>query len=73
MSDQLTASAAAQRLGISVRTLTRYVDAGRLAPERTAGGHRRFDAETVDRLKRELAAAPPQRPPPQPTELPPPA
>lgn len=73
MSD-LAAGAAAKRLGVSVRTLSRYVTAGLLTPTRTGGGHRRFDAEAVDRVKAELAAArSPQRPPPQPTEIPPPA
>jgi excisionase family DNA binding protein len=71
MTDKLTASAAAGRLGVSVRTLSRYVAEGLLSPSRTAGGHRRFDPGTVDRLKAILDAAEPQRPPPQPTELPP--
>lgn len=48
---KLTPAAAAARLGVSVRTLNRYVEAGLLAPaSRTRGGHRRFDADDVDAL-----------------------
>lgn len=67
----LTPRAAAERLGVSGRTLTRYVSDGLLAPERTSGGHRRFDEVQVDRLKADLRAKRPPSPPPQPTELPP--
>lgn len=47
----LTASQAATRLGVSVRTLSRYVAAGLITPRhRTAGGHRRFAVEDVEAL-----------------------
>lgn len=59
---KLTASQAAERLGVSVRTLARYVEAGELVPTRTRGGHRRFDSADVDALL--------ERDPPPPTELP---
>jgi excisionase family DNA binding protein len=74
VTDQLAPVAAARRLGVSVRTLDRYVADGRLTPTgRTAGGHRRFDVEAVDRLKAELDEQTPPPPPirpPTPTELP---
>lgn len=60
---KLTPRAACERLGISPRTLSRYVDRGRLHPERTAGGHRRFDSDEIDQLLAESN-------PPAPTELP---
>ncbi|TMR30978.1 MerR family transcriptional regulator [Actinomadura geliboluensis] len=37
--------------GVSVRTIRFYCDEGLLEPERSAGGHRRFDAAAVDRLR----------------------
>jgi excisionase family DNA binding protein len=50
---QLTAEQAAQRLGVSTRTLSRYVAAGLITPrQRTPRGHRRFLAFDVDRLTR---------------------
>jgi excisionase family DNA binding protein len=60
---KLTPAAAAKRLGVSARTLTRYVEAGRLECERTPGGHRRFDPAAIDALLAEAN-------PPTPTELP---
>lgn len=56
MSSPLTATQAAARIGVSVRTLDRYVEAGRITPMRTPGGHRRFDPIDVDRLLREPEA-----------------
>lgn len=59
MSDHLTPRAAAARLGVSTRTLRRYVAAGLLAPaSRTAGGHGRFDPDELDKL-RDVAPPPP--------------
>lgn len=49
-SEQLTAREAADRIGVSVRTLGRYVAAGIITPARTPGGQRRFDPADVDRL-----------------------
>lgn len=67
---KLTARQAAERLGVSRRTLGRYVAERLIAPERTGGGHLRFDAETVDQLAEQLAESIPSQPPPKPTELP---
>jgi excisionase family DNA binding protein len=47
----LSPAEAAARLGVSVRTLSRYVADGRLPePRRTAGGHRRFSADDLQRI-----------------------
>jgi excisionase family DNA binding protein len=52
MSDHLTPRAAAARLGVSTRTLRRYVAAGLLTPaSRTPGGHGRFDPADLDALR----------------------
>lgn len=40
----------AQRLGVSVPTVQRWVDAGHLKAWKTPGGHRRIDADSADRL-----------------------
>ncbi|HEX3782614.1 MAG TPA: MerR family transcriptional regulator [Pseudonocardiaceae bacterium] len=40
----------ARRTGVPVRTIRFYCDEGLLEPARSVGGHRRFDAATVDRL-----------------------
>lgn len=40
----------ARRLGISIPTVQRWVDAGRLKAWKTPGGHRRIDAGSADRL-----------------------
>lgn len=40
----------ARRLGISIPTVQRWVDAGRLKAWKTPGGHRRIDATSADRL-----------------------
>lgn len=40
----------ARRLGISIPTVQRWVDAGRLKAWKTPGGHRRIDASSADRL-----------------------
>lgn len=40
----------ARRLGISIPTVQRWVDAGRLKAWKTPGGHRRIDAASADRL-----------------------
>lgn len=46
----LSPEEASAALGVSVRTLTRYVKDGRLTVKRTPGGHRRFDPEEVAAL-----------------------
>ncbi|WP_460443949.1 MerR family transcriptional regulator, partial [Amycolatopsis cihanbeyliensis] len=40
----------ASRTGVPIRTIRFYCDEGLLEPARSTGGHRRFDAATVDRL-----------------------
>lgn len=55
MSAQLTATAAAARLGVSVRTFDRHlgewIRAGAVTVHRTPGGHRRFDPAEIDALR----------------------
>jgi excisionase family DNA binding protein len=51
----LTATEVAERLGVSPKTVSRWAKDGRLAHQRTLGGHRRYDPAQVDQLKRELA------------------
>ncbi|GAB3895782.1 MerR family transcriptional regulator [Kibdelosporangium lantanae] len=41
----------AEQTKVSVRTLRFYCDTGVIEPTRSAGGHRRFDQETVDQVK----------------------
>jgi excisionase family DNA binding protein len=54
--ETLTAREAADRLGVSVRTLDRYVDAGLIAPRRpTPTARRRFVAREVDALRNRTA------------------
>ncbi len=48
---------AADRLGVSVDTVRRWADAGRLASSRTAGGQRQVDDADVARLAVERSAA----------------
>jgi len=40
----------AERLGVSVPTIQRWVDAGHLLAWKTPGGHRRIDADSAERL-----------------------
>lgn len=61
VSASLTAAEVMTRLGISPRTLARWQAEGLLAPITPPGKRRRFDAETVERLRQA---------PPEPTELP---
>ncbi len=42
----------AQRLGVSVPTVQRWVDAGHLKAWKTVGGHRRIEADSAERLFR---------------------
>ena len=49
---------AAAFLGVSVDTVRRWADDGRLATSRTAGGHRMVDGPDLARLATELADAP---------------
>jgi excisionase family DNA binding protein len=70
VSERLTARETAGELGVSMRTLSRYVDDGLIAPERTRGGHRRFARGDVAALRDRLADTEPGRPPAPTTELP---
>ena len=51
---------AADRLGVSVDTVRRWADAGRLASTRTGGGQREVDDADVARLARERAETTPE-------------
>jgi excisionase family DNA binding protein len=42
----------ARRLGVSIQTVQRWVDAGRLKAWKTLGGHRRIDADSAEALLR---------------------
>jgi putative resolvase len=46
----LTPQEASRRLGVSVRTLTRWEAEGRISPRRTPTGHRRYDQAEIDAL-----------------------
>ncbi len=54
----VTALEAARILGISVTTLHRWAQAGRLESARTAGGDRFFPRDVVDRLARDTGRDP---------------
>lgn len=54
---------AAEVLGVSVDTVRRLCDEGRLRALRTKGGHRLVDGVALAKLARELAAAPALRSP----------
>jgi excisionase family DNA binding protein len=44
----------AEILHVSPKTVTRWAKDGKLPHSRTLGGHRRFPADAIDRLAREL-------------------
>lgn len=46
----ITTAQAAKRLGVSPQTIQKWVDAGYLPAWKTVGGHRRLDAEAVERM-----------------------
>lgn len=50
----------ARRLGVSLQTVQRWVDSGRLKAWKTLGGHRRIEAESAEALFRTQAAAGPE-------------
>jgi excisionase family DNA binding protein len=54
----LTSTEVAERLGVTAATVKRWADEGLLACARTAGRHRRFDPEEVERFRRERGGAP---------------
>lgn len=49
----ITTAQAAKRLGVSPQTVQKWVDAGYLPAWKTVGGHRRLDAEAVERMASE--------------------
>lgn len=49
----------ARRLGVSIPTVQRWVDAGQLKAWKTLGGHRRIEAESAERLFASHAGRPP--------------
>ncbi|PIQ61717.1 MAG: hypothetical protein COV99_08520 [Bacteroidetes bacterium CG12_big_fil_rev_8_21_14_0_65_60_17] len=51
MSDLLTLKAASDALGVHPVTLRRWSESGKIRAVRTPGGHRRFPASEVERLK----------------------
>ena len=55
MTRYLTATQVAERLGVTPKTVSRWAKEGRLAHQRTLGGHRRYDPSQIDQLQRELA------------------
>ena len=48
---KLTIKEASEYLGVAKSTLRRWEDEGKIKPERTAGGHRRYDKSTLISLK----------------------
>ena len=48
---------AAAQLGVSVDTLRRWADEGRIACSKTLGGQRRFAVAEIERVKAEMRAA----------------
>ena len=46
----LTSAAAAKRLGVGATAVKRWADSGLLRCVKTAGGHRRFQIDEVDRF-----------------------
>lgn len=46
----LAPSEAARYLGVSVRTVERYIEGGRLTVRRLPSGHRRISRESLDAL-----------------------
>jgi DNA-binding transcriptional MerR regulator len=53
----LTPLEAAKRLGITVRTLHRWEEAGYVHPIRTPTNHRRYDPVEIDALRTSKASA----------------
>lgn len=55
----LTTKDVARLLQVSEATVKRWADEGLLVPNKTAGGHRRFNIQNVGRFKRERGILPP--------------
>lgn len=56
--DYLTTREAAELLGVALRTVQLWVEAGTLKAWKTAGGHRRIARESVDALRRQQGRMP---------------
>jgi excisionase family DNA binding protein len=54
----ITTAQAAEQLGVSPQTVQKWVDAGHLPAWKTMGGHRRLDAEAVERMVSDRQARP---------------
>ena len=54
----MTSTEVARRLHVTPKTVARWARQGRLAHRRTLGGHRRYDPEMVERLRRQLTHHP---------------
>ena len=54
----LSSVQAAERLAVSPKTVSRWAKQGRLPHLRTLGGHRRYDPEMVEQLRRQLTHQP---------------
>ena len=69
----LRLSPAAELLGVSINTLRRWSDAGKIACYRSAGGHRRFRRVDIEALLRDGAVGAAGAAPPAPRARPRPA
>lgn len=58
VASSLTTKEVAKRLLVSEATVKRWADDGRLVPQKTVGGHRRFSIQSVANLRREQGIAP---------------
>ncbi|MFA9444066.1 BldC family transcriptional regulator [Egicoccus sp. AB-alg6-2] len=54
----LTPGEVARLFGVDPKTVTRWASAGKLSPQRTLGGHRRYKADEVRSLLQELGPQP---------------
>jgi excisionase family DNA binding protein len=52
----LTPGEVARLFGVDPKTVTRWAAAGKLSPQRTLGGHRRYRADEVHALLDQLGA-----------------
>jgi excisionase family DNA binding protein len=61
----LTPGEVARLFGVDPKTVTRWAAAGKLSPQRTLGGHRRYRADEVGALLDQLGASAPASSPSQ--------
>jgi excisionase family DNA binding protein len=61
----LTPGEVARLFGVDPKTVTRWAAAGKLRPQRTLGGHRRYRADEVGALLEQLGESTPARSPSQ--------